>query len=304
VDGVAQEHGSGDAADALALRLSGARDPVMALTVLASVRHLHALVRELRPDPDDLRRALEFLTEVGQASDARRQEWVLLADVLGVSALVEDMAHPVPPGATPQTVAGPFYRADVPQTPQGADLCLDGRGETLSATVTVRALDGSAVAGAAVEAWQANGEGLYENQEPDLQPEFNLRGRFVTDQEGRVRFRSVRPGGYRLPSDGPVGQLFDRLGLAIERPAHLHFRVTAPGFQTLVTHVFDRDDPAIARDAIFGVKPGLVTEFRPGPSEGAPRWLVDVALVLVPQDGTQKLPTRGQARARPVREGN
>ncbi len=304
MDGQGQDHGGADAADALALRLAGARDAGMARAVLASVRHLHALVREVRPDPDDLRRALEFLTEVGQASDARRQEWVLLADVLGVSALVEDLAHPVPAGATPQTVAGPFYRADVPETAQGADLCLDGRGEPLVAVLHIRAPDGRAVPGAWVEVWQANGEGLYENQEPDRQPEFNLRGRIRADADGAVRFRSVRPKGYRLPDDGPVGQLFARLGLPIERPAHLHVRVTAPGFRPLVTHVFDRDDPAIGRDAIFGVKPGLLAEFRAVPGGVGPRWSVEVTLVLVPDCGTTDQPARGKARAEARQGGN
>ncbi|MFN0115080.1 MAG: dioxygenase [Paracoccaceae bacterium] len=282
-----------DPAGELARRLSGARDPQLVGAILASVRHLHALVREVRPDSEGLRRALEFLTEVGQASDARRQEWVLLADVLGISTLVEDLAHEGTPGATPQTVAGPFYRADVPDTPDGADICLDGRGERLAVTGRVRGTDGSAVGGARVEVWQANGEGLYENQEPDLQPEFNLRGRFRTDGKGTFRFFSVRPKGFGLPSDGPVGQLLGALGCRLERPAHLHFRVTAPGFRTLVTHVFDRADPAVGRDALFGVKPELLGDFRPA---GDGQWWLDVALVLVSDGGrTETTPRAGRA---------
>lgn len=243
-----------------------------------AVSHLHALVAELRPSPEVLRNTLDFLTEVGHMSDHRRQEWVLLADVLGVSTLVEDMAHRRPPGATPNTLPGPFYRADVPETGNGANLSLDGRGAPLAVTGQVTALDGSALGGALVEVWHANGEGLYENQEPDRQPEFNLRGRMRADDTGRFAFRTIKPRGYRLPEDGPVGRLMNGLGLRLERPAHLHFRITAPGHEVLTTHVFDRDDPAIDRDALFGVKPELLGWFRPA---GA-GWELDVTFVLAP----------------------
>lgn len=273
--------------DALARRLAEAGAAPGAAAMIAVIDHLHRLIAELRPSPEDLRRVLEFLTEVGHHSDARRQEWVLFADVLGVSTLVEDIANPRPPGATPNTVAGPFYRAGAPDLPLGADLCRDGRGAPLSVTGQVTALDGTPVAGARVEVWQANGEGRYENQEPDRQPDMNLRGTLVADAQGRFRFRSIRPAGYRLPDDGPVGRLAQALGLCLERPAHLHFRVTAEGFQTLTTHVFDRDDPAIARDALFGVKPALLGRFRPDGPANARCWTLETTFVLAPAGGTQ-----------------
>ena len=258
-------------AEDFARRLAAVEPSRLAAAAQASVGGLHALVAALRPSSEEFRIAIDFLTDVGHYADSRRQEWVLFADVLGVSALIEDQNSPRPPGATPNTVAGPFYRADAPMMPLGASISRDGRGEPLDVEGLVAALDGGGIAGAEVEVWQANAEGVYENQEPDRQPEFNLRGRFRTDAEGRFRFASVKPRGYALPSDGPVGRLMTLLGLGLERPAHIHFRVSAEGFETLTTHVFDRADPAIDRDAIFAVKPELTAEFRQLPTAGAAR---------------------------------
>ena len=247
----------------------------------ALVGALCGLMEGLRLTPAEMRSVVDFLTEVGHSADARRQEWVLLADALGLSSRVEDLNSPRPAGATPNTVAGPFYRADAPDLPPGADLSRDGKGQPLAVSGRVVSFNGRAVSGALVEVWQANAEGRYENQEPDRQPEHNLRGRFRTDGQGRFSFRSVMPKGYALPSDGPAGRLITTLGLCMERPAHLHFRVSAEGHERLTTHIFDRADPAIGRDAIFGVKPELLAEFRPAPDGGAGR-VLDLKLVLCP----------------------
>ncbi|MFT3975186.1 MAG: dioxygenase [Amaricoccus sp.] len=265
-------------ARAFAARLEHAAPSRLRESVGSAVETLHGLVAGLGLTPAELRASVAFLTDVGHHADDRRQEWVLLADVLGVSSLVEDLSAPRPAGATPNTVAGPFYRADAPDLPAGATISRDGKGEPLAVSGRVAALGGGPLAGAVVEVWQANGEGRYENQEPDRQPENNLRGRFRTDTQGRFAFRSVMPAGYALPADGPVGRLMAALGLALQRPAHLHFRVTANGHERLTTHVFDRDDPAIDGDAIFGVKPELKVEFR---CTTAGR-TVDVDFVLCP----------------------
>ncbi len=250
----------------------------------AGVGGLHALVAALRPTAEEFRLAIDFLTEIGHYADARRQEWVLFADVLGVSSLIEDQNSPRPKGATPNTVAGPFYRADAPELPLGANISRDHKGEPLTVTGRIVGLDGQGVRNAVVEVWQANGEGLYENQEPDLQPEFNLRGRFLADPQGRFSFTTVKPKGYTLPADGPVGHLMKALGLGLDRPAHIHFRVSADEFETLTTHVFDRADPAIGRDAIFGVKPELLADFRALPTVGGSRkHALDLTLVLCPR---------------------
>ncbi len=216
-------------AEEFARRLAEVGPSRLAETARTSVGGLHALVAALRPTSDEFRAAIDFLTEVGHYADARRQEWVLLADVIGVSSLVEEINNPRPAGATPNTLAGPFYRADVPETALGTTISRDGKGEPLAVTGRIADLDGQGVAGAVVEVWHANADGRYENQEPDRQPEFNLRGRFRADAQGRFRFSTVKPRGYPLPADGPVGRLIAALGLTLERPAHIHFRVSADG---------------------------------------------------------------------------
>ena len=262
----------------------GALPPSRLVTALGQgVVGLHRIIAEIDLSGEELLAVIGFLTEVGHHVDRRRQEWVLLADLLGVSTLVDDLNNARPAGATPNTITGPFYRPDVPEMPSGTNISRDGKGEPLEVSGGILALGGGPVAGASVEVWQANSEGFYENQEPDLQPELNLRGRFRTNAEGRFRFLSVKPAGYALPSDGPAGQLMLALGLPPIRPRHLHFRVSAEGFETLTTHVFDRADPAIDRDAVFGVKPELLAEFRALPPRGGrPCHALDLDFVLCP----------------------
>lgn len=291
-----QETAAQRIAAAFAGRLSSAPDERLAEALRTGVGGLLRLIADLRLTGEELRAVIRFLTETGHHVDARRQEWVLLADLLGVSTLVEELNHPRPPGATPNTVAGPFYRPGAPEMPAGGNICRDGRGEPMAVAGFVGDLDGHPVAAAMVEVWHANAGGRYENQDPDRQPDFNLRGRFRTDARGRFRFHSIRPGGYRLPSDGPAGRLMAALGQSPERPAHIHFRVTAPGYATLTTHIFDRADPAIGRDAIFGVKPELLAEFRALPPQaGQPRHALDLNFVLCPEGaGATETPGRTQ----------
>lgn len=253
-----------------------AEGPLQAFMV-PFIEHLHKLIRETRPTHADWRRTMEFLTEVGHASDGRRQEWVLLSDLLGVTALIEEINTRRPKGATPNTVRGPFYRADAPQLALDANISLDGVGPALAVTGHVRDLDGHPIAGATVETWQANSQGFYENQQPDQQPEFNLRGIFKTSADGAFRYRTVRPGGYAVPGDGPVGQFLGSLGFPLRRPAHLHFLIKADGFETISTHVYDGSDPHLAQDALFGVKEELIGELTPS-GEG---WSLDFTFVMV-----------------------
>jgi len=248
---------------AFASRVAAAPDRRLAAAMSSLVEHLDTMVAELDLTRDDLRAILCFLTEVGDVCSEQRQEWVLLADTLGLSSMVESQAARRPAGATPNTLPGPFYRPDAPARSDGETISLDGRGVALAFNAQVTDLDGDPVERAQVEVWHANDLGLYENQDPDMQPEFNLRGVFTTDSKGCVTIRTVRPAGYTMPADGPVGQLAQRLGLGLRRPAHLHFRIAAPGFQTLTTHVFDASDPDIGRDPLFAVQPELLTDFKP-----------------------------------------
>lgn len=253
------------------------------------LNHAFAVMDELRPTAEELDRLVEFLTDVGDATNARRQEWVLLTDVFGLSSHLCD-CDDVAAGVTPSVLRGPFYRADAPLLPQGASLSRDGLGKPLGVTVRLRGNDGRALAGAELEVWHANGAGLYENQDPDNQPEHNLRGRFIADNSGRVTFDTIRPAGYRLPDDGPVGRLAVALGLSLDRPAHLHFAASASGYRRLVTAVFDGSDPAIGRDALYSVKPELVGTFTPT-TQGHN---IEVTLVLAHDPSLQPDPTPRQ----------
>lgn len=246
----------------------------------AVVTHVHALIREIRPSREDWQTLIEFLTEVGHAADERRQEWVLLADLIGASALIEEINSRRPRGATPNTIRGPFFRGDAPVRALGANISLDGVGEALHVAGRVTDLDGLPVAGAEVVTWQANAHGFYENQQPDMQPEHNLRGIFRTDADGRFHYRSVVPAGYGVPDDGPVGHLMAKAGYPLRRPAHLHFLIRAKGFETITTHIFDSDDPNLGEDALFGVKPELIRTFEPCDGAGQGR-KVDLSFVMV-----------------------
>ncbi len=245
--------------------------------------HVFAVLHELNPTEAEFEHLLQFLTDVGYATDARRQEWVLLADVFGLSDHVAGCSAGRASGATPSTLVGPFYRPDAPQLQHGANLSRDGVGEPLAVTGKVTSVAGDPVCDAEVEVWHANGDGRYENQDPDNQPEHNLRGRFVTDAKGGFSFHTVRPGGYALPDDGPVGRLARRLGLSLDRPAHMHFAVNAPGYRRLVTAIFDGSDRAIDRDALFAVKPALIGHFGSGSGDNS----LSVTLVLDPDVTTQ-----------------
>jgi len=255
-------------ASAFAARVAQAGDQRLAQGVAALVAQLARLIAEAQLTRDDMRAILAFLTEVGETCSEQRQEWVLLADTLGLTSAVEAQMAQRPAGATPNTLPGPFYRPDAPMRADGESISLDAKGGPLTLRAEVVDLDGQPVPGAQVEVWQANADGLYENQEPDQQPEYNLRGLYRTDAAGRVTIRTVRPAGYPIPADGPVGRLMARLGIALDRPAHIHVRITAPGFQRLTTHVFDASDPAIDRDPLFAVHPALLATFDPAPKGG------------------------------------
>jgi catechol 1,2-dioxygenase len=191
-------------------------------------------------------------------SDDVRQEFILLSDVLGVSMLVETINHRTGGTSTESTVLGPFHMVESPPRDLGDDIALDGKGTPCLVSGQVTGPDGEPLAGASVDVWQANEDGFYDVQQPGVQPERNLRGLFTTDDEGRFWFRSIVPKYYPIPDDGPVGQLLAATGRHPNRPAHLHFIVTAPGYRPVTTHVFVDDSPYLDSDAVFGVKESLV----------------------------------------------
>lgn len=226
------------------------------------VRHLHDVVSEAAITVDEWAYAIRFLTEVGQTCTDWRQEFILLSDTLGVSMLVDALNNDRPLSATENTVLGPFHVAGAPVCENGANICRDGKGEPLVVAGRVTDIDGKPVAGAQLDVWQANDDGFYDVQQKGIQPEWNLRGVFESDVDGRYWFRSVKPLFYPIPDDGPVGRMLGALGRHPNRAAHLHFIVTAPGFDPVVTHIFPPDCPYLTEDAVFGVKASLIADFQ------------------------------------------
>lgn len=228
-------------------------------TVLSSlVEHLHAFIRDVEPTHAEWERGVEFLTAVGHMCDATRQEFVLLSDVLGVSMLVDVINNRRSESATDTTVLGPFHMVSSPARDLGANISLDAVGEPCVFAGQVRSVDGTPLAGARVDVWQANGAGFYDVQQPDLQPERNLRGLFVADQDGRFWLRTVVPRYYPIPDDGPVGQLLAATKRHPYRPAHIHVIAEADGHAPVTTHVFVEDSPYLDSDTVFGVKQSLI----------------------------------------------
>ena len=230
------------------------------------VHHLHAFVREVGLTHDEWRSGIDFLTRTGQISDARRQEFILLSDILGVSMLVDALNHPSAPGLAESTVLGPFYSGRQRELAAGESILLRPEpGEPL--WMEGRITDGAAhpVADALIEVWQTAPNELYDVQDPN-QPEGHLRATLRSDTQGAYAFQTILPTSYPIPDDGPAGQLLSAMGRHPYRPAHIHFLISAPGYRTLVTHLFLEGDPYLESDAVFGVKPSLIV--KPGLAEG------------------------------------
>ncbi|QEW20069.1 Hydroxyquinol 1,2-dioxygenase [Marinibacterium anthonyi] len=245
------------------------------------VRHLHGFAKEIQLTQAEWEYAIGFLTRTGQICSGERQEFILLSDVLGLSMLVDAINNRRPEGATENTVFGPFHVPDAPIREMGANICLDGKGESCLFDGRVLDLDGQPIQGACVDVWSDNADGYYDVQQPGIQPKWNNRGRFITGADGAYAFRGIKPVSYPIPDDGPVGQMLGHLGRHPYRPAHMHYLVTAPGFQKLVTHTFVGGDTYLTSDAVFGVKTTLVAPFEPG-ADGDTVWHSPFDFVLVP----------------------
>ena len=228
-------------------------------SVLTSlVEHLHGFVKDVEPTNVEWQQAIDFLTAVGHQCDDTRQEFVLLSDVLGVSMLVDAINNRRSPHATETTVLGPFHMVESPTRRLGDDISLDHNGLPCVFAGRVQSSDGTPLSGAQVDVWQANGAGYYDVQQPDVQPERNLRGLFVTEAEGRFWLRTVVPRYYPIPDDGPVGALLSATNRHPNRPAHIHVIATAADHAPLTTHVFVEGSPYLDSDTVFGVKESLI----------------------------------------------
>lgn len=256
----------------------------------ALITALHSFAKTVKLRPEELISATEFLTRAGQISDHKRHEFILLSDVLGLTMLVETMNDDLPEGAFEPSVLGPFYREGSPLITH-YDNISRGENDGIPALVSgqVRDINGAPVANALLDIWQTNNNGLYENVD-DTQPDFNLRGQMHTDAEGRFHFWTVKPEAYPIPTDGPVGDLLAAGARHNMRPAHIHFIVSAPGYKTIVSELFAREDQYIEGDAVFGVKDSLLADFVEAdePETAAkyqmpnPFWRMSYDFVLVP----------------------
>src|SRR3954465_12569511 len=240
--------------DAVIEAVSRVEDPRLREILLALVRHLHGFVREVRLSEREFQEAARIIASLGQKTTPSHNEVVLMAGSLGVSALVCLLNN----GDHGQTetqanLLGPFWRDDQPLTAAGDTLVRSPTpGPGLLVRVSIEDRDHRPVAGAEVDVWHSSPEGLYENQD-HKQAEMNLRGRFVSDQTGCLHFRTVKPSGYPIPIDGPVGQLVKATGRHNYRPAHLHFMIHQPGFKTLISQIYLPDAPHLDSAVHFAV---------------------------------------------------
>ena len=232
------------------------------------IRHLHAFVRETELTEAEWFAGIQFLTATGHKSDDRRQEFILLSDTLGVSMLVDAINHRKPGGASETTVLGPFHRAGAPELPLWSNIAAGLPGEPTFLSGRVQDIAGRPLAGAVLDVWQTDSEGLYDVQRPGGGAAY-ARGRFTTGADGRYGVRTVKPVSYAIPTDGPVGVMLAAMGRHPFRPAHVHLIVSAPGFAPVTTHLFVAGDPYLDTDAVFAVKQSLIVDFishPPGPT--------------------------------------
>jgi len=264
-----QAANEGNLTEAVIARLANCGDARFKRVMTSLIRHLHAFVREVELTEPEWLAAIQFLTATGRKCDDRRQEFILLSDVLGVSMLVDDINHGHSEGATETTVFGPFFREGAPDLPMGADIAAGVAGEPTWIAGRVADTAGRPLAGAIIDVWAVDGDGLYDAQRTDSDA-MRVRGRFRTGPDGRYAFRTVRPVGYSVPTDGPVGTMLDRMKRHAMRPAHVHFMIQAPGYDPLITHLFVAGSEHLDSDAVFGVKNSLVTDFALHPPGIAP----------------------------------
>jgi hydroxyquinol 1,2-dioxygenase len=241
-------------------RLANTPDPRLKEIMLSLVRHLHGFAREVKLTEAEWLKGIEFLTRTGHITNAQRQEFILLSDVLGLSMLTVVMNNDKPDACTQATVLGPFHVDDAPHYNLGDDVANGAKGQPCQVQGSVKGVQGEAVAHARIEVWQSDEKGLYDVQYAD-RSQHQARGILTADAQGRFHFQSILAMPYPIPHDGPVGQLLEATARHPWRPAHLHFKIDAPGYETLITHVFRKDDPYLASDAVFGVRESLVTDW-------------------------------------------
>ncbi len=240
-------------------------DPRLKFLMQSLTRHLHAFIREVRLTEDEWNKGIEFLTNAGHITDDKRQEFILLSDVLGASMQTIAVNNETVGNATEATVFGPFFVNDAPEIPIGGDIAGGAAGQPCWVEGTVTDTNGNPVPNARIEVWEADDDGFYDVQYTDGR--VAGRAHLYTDQDGKYRFWGLTPTPYPIPHDGPVGQMLEAVGRSPVRASHLHFMVTAENLRTLVTHIFVEGDPQIEiGDSVFGVKDSLIKKFDQQPA--------------------------------------
>jgi catechol 1,2-dioxygenase len=285
--------GAGEITESVIRRFDACPDPRLREIMQAFVEHLHGFISQVELTPQEWAAAIRILTATGDITDEHRQEFILWSDTLGVSMLVDAFANRLPVGATESTVLGPFYVPGSPLRAFGESMLVEGSIGT-PAWVHGRVLDtdGQPIAGAELDLWQNDADMLYAVQKQEG-PEDHLRGRYRTREDGSFAFIAVRPVPYPIPDDGPVGRMLNATGRHPWRPAHIHAVVRAPGFRTVVTHLFDEESEYLDSDTVFAVKPSLLRKFVERSADDPERpegivgdWVsLESDIVLVPGDG-------------------
>ncbi len=245
------------------------------------ITHMHDFAREVQLSHDEWLLGIDFLTRAAKMTDDKRNEFILISDILGMESLVDAISHDAQENETESAVLGPFFREGAPVLPAGTTIAQRGSKDGPSVLVRGRITDnkGEPVPDALIDVWETGPEGLYEQQDPN-QPEMNLRGRFRSDVNGDYRIQAVRPVSYPIPYDGPSGDLLQLTGRHPYRPAHIHMVIEAEGYRKLVSQIYDSVDQYLESDSVFAVKGSLIVDFKPAPEELGVEFVVDHDVTL------------------------
>ncbi len=263
--------------------LSSEMSPRSREVMVSMVRHLHDFAREVKLTHDEWLVGIDYLTRAGRMTDDKRNEFILISDVLGLESLADAISHGATEQATESAVLGPFFRENATRLERDASISKrgdeDGPSCRLSGKITD--VEGKPIVGATIDVWETGPEGLYEQQDPN-QPDMNLRGIFTTGADGTYSIRAVKPVSYPIPYDGPAGDLLQVMGRHPYRPAHIHMLIKAPGYKTLVSQLYDRTDEYVDTDSVYSVKESLLIDFEKQPEGSDVAYAVSHDVVLKP----------------------